>query len=97
MQTGGPVANTLACGPAASNRVAMSRSAINAATGGSRRGVRGPDYTKMTEDEQIALCIQRSLALSNTLAPVNAAARSVTTTSKYESKEYTLSYMTKQQ
>ena len=73
-------------GPAASNRDTMSMSAINASTGGGRRGVRGPDYTKMTEDEQIALAIQRSLAVSDTPAPIDAAARSVATRSKSESK-----------
>ena len=82
--------------PAASNRVGLLRSAIDAATGGGRRGVRGPDHTKITEDEQIALAIQRSLAMSDTPAPIDIATRSVATRSRSESKGYTLFYMTKQ-
>ena len=76
--------------PAASNRDTISMSTTNAATGGGRRGVRGLDHTKMTEYEQIALCIQRSLAVSDTRAPIDAATRSVATRCKSESKGYFL-------
>ena len=75
--------------PAASNRDTMSMSTTNTATGGAVSVARAPDHTKMTEDEQIALCIQRSLAVSDTPAPIAAATRSGATTSESESKGYT--------
>ena len=66
MQTDAPASTPAAAG-GASNEDALLMSAINSAGGGA------PDYSNMTEDEQIALAIQMSMAESTESTPAPSA------------------------
>ena len=71
--------------PAASNRDAMSMSATNASTGGVPEVPITPKSWGMSKFYSVF----RYLVVSDSPAPVNAATRSVATTSESESKGYT--------
>lgn len=70
MQTDAPADAPAAGGAPASNEDALLMSAINSSLGNVGGGTGGgPDYSNMTEDEQIALAIQMSMAESTDSTP----------------------------